>query len=162
MSAGYGKAYFDLVRLRRPRRGLEIGTETGQSAANFLLAAPWGSLVSLDIRPCVEARERIERLGLLMRWRFCQCNSQMPDQVPAFHRGHFDWVYVDGDHSKGAVKKDLALGWGLLSAGGTLVADDYSMVPDVKEACNAFALEKEILWTGVDGHPHGAVWMEKP
>src|SRR5690348_5670211 len=63
MAPGYGTAYYNLVADHRPRWGLEIGTETGLSAANWLLASPYGVLTSVDVAPCPEARTRIAELG---------------------------------------------------------------------------------------------------
>jgi len=37
----------------------------------------------------------------------------------------FDWIYIDGNHSYGAVRQDLELYWGKLKPGGYIVCDDY-------------------------------------
>ena len=39
---------------------------------------------------------------------------------------HFDWVYVDGDHSFKAVMDDLEAWLPKMKSGGLLVADDYN------------------------------------
>lgn len=43
----------------------------------------------------------------------------------AFADGSLDWVYVDGDHRKEAVLRDLELYLPKLKAGGLLTGDDY-------------------------------------
>ena len=45
-------------------------------------------------------------------------------------------VFIDGSHEYLNVKRDLELGWELLSPGGALVADDYIGFPGVTLACD--------------------------
>lgn len=40
--------------------------------------------------------------------------------------GSLDWVYIDGDHSYGAVVADLEAWWTKIVPGGLLAGDDYS------------------------------------
>ena len=44
-----------------------------------------------------------------------------------FSQEYFDWVYIDGDHSCDAVKKDLAFYYPLIKHGGFLCGDDYGL-----------------------------------
>ena len=37
----------------------------------------------------------------------------------------FDFVYVDGDHSRNQVLKDLKNSWSVLNSNGFLLVDDY-------------------------------------
>ena len=37
----------------------------------------------------------------------------------------FDFIYIDGDHSKDQVLKDLQNSWAVLNANGFLLVDDY-------------------------------------
>jgi hypothetical protein len=59
--------------------------------------------------------------------------ATMPD-------GHLDWVYVDGDHSYGAVRDDLELSRRKVRPGGILAGDDYDW-PEVRRAVNQFLEE---------------------
>ena len=43
----------------------------------------------------------------------------------AFGDGHFDWVYIDGDHVYDAVRKDLEIFHTKVKAGGIISGDDY-------------------------------------
>ena len=60
-------------------------------------------------------------------------NAQIAD-------GSVDCVFVDGDHSYSAVKKDLAFWWKKIRVGGMLLGDDYWM-SDVSRAVHEFATE---------------------
>lgn len=44
-----------------------------------------------------------------------------------FPKKYFNWVYIDGDHSYDAVKKDLAFYHPLIKEGGFLCGDDYGL-----------------------------------
>lgn len=44
-----------------------------------------------------------------------------------FPNHYFNWVYLDGDHSYHAVKKDLEFYYPLIKKGGYLCGDDYGL-----------------------------------
>ena len=58
-------------------------------------------------------------------------NDQIPDS-------HLDCVFVDGDHSYEAVKKDLPFWWKKVRVGGQMLGDDYWM-EGVARAVHEFA-----------------------
>ena len=58
-------------------------------------------------------------------------NNQIADES-------LDCVFVDGDHSYGAVLADLSFWWTKVRTGGQLLGDDYWM-PDVQRAVDQFA-----------------------
>lgn len=60
-------------------------------------------------------------------------NEDIPDES-------LDCIFIDGDHSYEAVKKDLAFWWNKLKKNGTLLGDDYYM-GEVKRAVEEFANE---------------------
>jgi len=47
-----------------------------------------------------------------------------------FPEQYFDWVYIDGDHSYNAAKKDLEFYYPLMKKGGHLCGDDYGLWED--------------------------------
>jgi Methyltransferase domain len=60
-----------------------------------------------------------------------------------FRKGHFDWIYIDGDHSFESVLADLNAWFPKLKAGGTIICDDYTWMDEartysVKRAVEAF------------------------
>jgi predicted O-methyltransferase YrrM len=42
----------------------------------------------------------------------------------------FDFIYIDGDHTAGAVLTDACMAWPLLKSGGIMLFDDYHWNPD--------------------------------
>lgn len=65
------------------------------------------------------------------------------DAALDFEDGFLDFVFIDGDHSYSAVKKDIATYYPKIRSGGIVAGHDYSF-PDVKNALKEF-LEKHSL-----------------
>jgi len=57
--------------------------------------------------------------------------------------GGLDCVFIDGDHSYEAVKRDLPFWWKKIRVGGMMLGDDYWMEP-VARAVNEFSLENNL------------------
>lgn len=47
------------------------------------------------------------------------------DELARFPDGHFDWVYIDGNHLYDFVRRDLELSWQKTKPGGVICGDDY-------------------------------------
>ena len=69
-----------------------------------------------------------------------------------------DWVYVDGDHSYKGVMHDLTNALRVLKPGGSILGDDYSMVPpkaghkpDVKRAVDDFVQQHNLKFDNFYG-----------
>jgi hypothetical protein len=65
-------------------------------------------------------------------------NEQVPD-------GSLDCVFVDGDHSYGAVLADLEFWWKKVRSGGQLLGDDFWMI-DVSRAVQCFASNNKLTF----------------
>jgi len=73
------------------------------------------------------------------------------DAVASFDDGYFDWIYVDGDHTRAAVTRDLAMFSPKVAPGGMILGHDYNNGPvyadqlnfGVVEAVNDFVLEND-------------------
>jgi hypothetical protein len=71
-----------------------------------------------------------------------------------FSDGHFDFVYIDADHTEPAVQKDINAWWPKVRSGGVLAGHDYShAAPVVKgtvlkfgviEAVNKFVQQNKV------------------
>lgn len=119
------------VRLERPRRVLEIGTDNGGTL--YLLAwasAPDARILSLDIREYSRLRRQLfrsfGRRGQRIDVR--QCDSHLP-LTHAFVKRFFggtpiDLLFIDGDHSYEGVRRDFELYEPLVRTGGMIALHD--------------------------------------
>lgn len=82
----------------------------------------------------------IQNLGRhCSRVRFIRDKSvNAVNKMPPKHRGHLGFVYIDGDHSYGAVVKDIETWWPEVKAGGILAGHDFNW-EGVREAVTEFA-----------------------
>lgn len=61
------------------------------------------------------------------------------EAVVQFEDGSLDFVYLDGDHNYGSIKKDLAAWVKKVRSGGLLMGDDYTQqFPGVRKAIDEF------------------------
>jgi cephalosporin hydroxylase len=127
----------ELVRELRPATVVEIGTDEGGTLFLWTwVAAPDATLVAVDVRP----------LGLLGRWStyafvrrglarerqrvklVMPVDSQSPATVDRVRRllgdRPVDFLFVDGDHSYDAVKRDYELWSPLVRRGGLIAFHD--------------------------------------
>jgi Methyltransferase domain len=68
------------------------------------------------------------------------------DLIEILQGAPLDWLYIDGNHSKGFVRQDLELSWRCLRSGGYVTGDDYFWRDldgsyGVREAVDEFAAE---------------------
>jgi len=66
--------------------------------------------------------------------------------------GHFDYVYIDADHTYPAVKEDILAWWPKVRSGGILGGHDYKdkkisrkVFCGVKQAVNEFVFENDLV-----------------
>lgn len=71
------------------------------------------------------------------------------DVLAGLPDGHLDWIYIDGDHSYEAVKRDLELSFNKVRKGGFIAGDDYQLgkwwKDGVVRAVNEFIGTRPIL-----------------
>jgi hypothetical protein len=80
--------------------------------------------------------------------------------LPEFPEQYFDWVYVDGMHTKEAALRDLHLAWPKIKRDGFLLGHDFSnnQVSEEKgfgvvDAVNEFAAETGVLFLAMTMEP---------
>lgn len=107
---------------RLPQGGvvLEVGTDTGAFAREILaISAPRAlHIIDLDLSrlvPDVAADARVTLHKGLSHERI----AEFPD-------AHFDWIYIDADHSHAGVERDAAAAAPKLRPGGALVFNDFA------------------------------------
>ena len=69
------------------------------------------------------------------------------DAVTSFPDNHFDWVYIDADHTYKGIKADLGLWWPKVKPGGFLAGHDYhekASWVQVKKAVDEFLKDNDL------------------
>lgn len=141
-----------LADLAAGKRVLEIGSYYGLST--ICMAQTAESVVCID--PCDGRatptpgdtdevfRGNVERYGVAAKVRLLVGITE--EVAPALEAKSFDLVFIDGDHSRSAVKKDIAHALRLLAPGGLIAFHDYNTTqdPDVTVAVN------QLLFAGAE------------
>ena len=142
--------YFLLWKIgatRPPKRILEIGTRTGISLCQLLSSMSREALDRIEKIVCVDpfdewtspglVRANLKHLNLnavgLHGENTIRIETMKSEEYFAHadseHKDQFDYILVDGDHSKEAAKKDLDAAHELLEKGGLIIFDDISTAP---------------------------------
>jgi hypothetical protein len=132
--------------------GVEIGVQWGISALAMLqhgcflyLVDPWvnyegfGSVSGPKWDAIQEEiyRECRDRLAPYDDGRHFAILRMKSEDAARFIPDNLDFVWVDGNHARDYVKRDLELYWPKIRRGGILCGHDYG--GEVKEAVDAFA-----------------------
>lgn len=115
------------------KRALEIGSFEGASAVWLLDMIPNLKITCIDtFESCFDDvtgkyEQRFDRNVAEYGKRVTKLKGRSTDVLKTFSsRKKFDLIYIDGDHTYEAVKKDAELAWPLLRSGGLLIFDDYN------------------------------------
>lgn len=123
------------------KRIVELGTRSGNSTLALLEAAKQigGSVLSMDVQPCHEARRRVTGAGLDSIWTFWQANDlEVPSsQVPQ----PIDLLFIDTLHTYNQMKAELAKYGPMMRSGGWIVIHDYVAFPGLTEAVREYVTE---------------------
>ena len=110
-------------------RVLEIGTFQGSTVSYWASRKPNACFLSVDNFAWVGDGTR---KGNAAKWVENQCTPNMhlfigtaQDLSQIVDRGHFDVVFIDGDHSYDGVRKDLLTAHAMLTPGGHIMGHDY-------------------------------------
>lgn len=84
---------------------VEVGTGMGESTLALALAAlkTGGHVTTIDVEQCWEAKHLIEEHDLQEQVTFLEIDK---DNIPRY-RSNIDFLFIDGDHSKAGVLKDI-------------------------------------------------------
>lgn len=148
MRKKYGKTFFDTYQVLwaigvylKPRRILEIGTRTGISLCQLLSAH--NELETVEKVVCVDPFDAFTSANLV-RTNLAHLNINLGPKLkiePIRSQDYFtnlkssttqetfDYILVDGDHSKEVAGYDLREAHELLEKGGIIVFDDISTAP---------------------------------
>jgi SAM-dependent methyltransferase len=112
---------YDLVT-NLPRRGrvAEVGTYRGEFARHILSACDPAELhlIDLDVSRLDPAVAYDSRVAIHRGFSHAML-AQFPDN-------HFDWIYIDGDHSHQGASRDTRIAAAKVKPGGYLVFNDFA------------------------------------
>jgi len=151
--------------------GAEIGVAAGGFAYNVLLKMqpsklylidPWQYGMQADVETLPLTPE-IQKNRDQMYLQVCNVFAPYPnveviraksqDVANQFPDQYFDYVYIDGEHSYEAVKRDLNNYYPKVKVGGHIIGDDYGWA-GIADAVQEFlkAHKDEIYWYGNPYH----------
>jgi hypothetical protein len=128
---------YTLKKLGNIDKAIEIGVKEGKNAVEIVnvvnelyLVDPY--LPYKDIQSIVTQKdqdiykkEMLDRIAPYKdKVKFYQTTSEEASKM--FDNEYFDYVYIDGDHSYEAVKKDLELWYPRVKKGGILAGHDFN------------------------------------
>ena len=121
---------------------LEIGTRSGESTEVLAECAKelGGKLTSIDIDPCISAKERIKSKNLESNWKFIQNNSLDVDWNEPI-----DHMFIDGLHTYEQVSKELRKYEPFVTHGGIITLHDIIHDPPVLDAIEEYIKDKPNL-----------------
>lgn len=174
------ETFFDLYHFNwswaiehKPRTILEIGTRTGISLCQLLSAyidhSQIERIVCCDlfndgfISPAL-VKHNLKLVGIpqstIDKVEFCVGDSKLT--VPTI-KGQFDYILVDGDHSKEGARTDLANVFPLIAPDGVVVFDDIG--PDGMDLLDVWHEFREAHRSGFDWYENldgkGLGWARK-
>lgn len=111
----------------------EVGTQTGRFADHIFKVAKPGKLHLFDL-----SLEWYDSSLLVDPIRRGDVEIHVGDsstELRKFPAGHFDWLYIDGDHSYAGVQRDIEAAIDTVKQDGVLVFNDYAIWSPL-EVCN--------------------------
>ena len=150
----YVASKYEIAKRFRPRRICEIGVFSGIAAKCFLAASPEAEYVGIDNmcdeREMVNSPQAVANaMRDLLDMRFkatilvqdSQTLSELPDP-------HYDFIHVDGNHSRAGAAHDVKLAWNALTDDGHIIVDnghDMGVATGVFDALFDLRYGKELI-----------------
>lgn len=103
----------------------EVGTQTGRFADHIFKTARPTKLHLFDLS--LELFDKDMLVEPLADGRVEIHIGDSSTQLAKFPAEHFDWLYIDGDHSYSGVKRDMAQAIRTVKRDGFLVFNDYTI-----------------------------------
>lgn len=166
-------AFADLCNARGIKRAVEVGTDRGVFAEQFLDRWQGELLICVDPWAPYDAmpydRESDRRMAEHRLWRFGARIRLLPVESTQWAAAigqdyHPGFVYIDGDHRYESVRADLAAWWPQVAAGGILAGHDY--MPEhtgVRQAVDEFvSVHRLALQKTAELAEYRSWWVAKP
>lgn len=147
---------FIMEHIKTPMIGVEVGVFKGGNALRLLslnvtkliLVDPYSADKYLRrdyMQKELDAAMKImlERLDLHLKSGHAEfIKKPSVEAAKDYPDNHFDFVYIDGDHSYKGAKEDMVAWYPKVKPGGILCGHDFVTLT-VEEACREFATEKK-------------------
>jgi predicted O-methyltransferase YrrM len=125
MASLHRQTLVELVKANGWRRGAELGVDSGVLFGMLLRECPDLHLTGVDLFPDMERSHRVFEYEAGYSDR-CEVLKMSTDEASLlFEDGHFDFVFIDADHSYQAVKSDIRHWASKVRSGGWLGGHDY-------------------------------------
>jgi Methyltransferase domain len=135
-----------MVKVLQPGSIFEFGTYHGWTTANLAMNAPEGcKLYTMDQQRLPHLDPWIERV--FREKSVVQLTADSREYDYDTHRGTMDFIFIDGDHSRGGVENDTMAALGMLAENGTIVWHDYNPEHEhVVAYLNSMASERQLFF----------------
>lgn len=139
----------DLVKAQGWTRGAELGVDKGVLFNMLLTGCPNLHLVGVDTCIVPKRREKCAEIVSDFPERAMLMEQTTHEAARHFPDGHFDFVFIDADHSAEAVTQDITDWQPKVRKGGWLGGHDYNhKFPGVVQAVQKAFGAKVKLWPG--------------
>lgn len=121
---------------------LELGVRSGESTIAFLQAAKEinGKVTSIDVNPCIEAKDLVQNYNLQNYWTFIQGNDmEIKWDKPIDH------LFIDTSHEYQHTFNELVKYEPIVRDDGIITMHDIVSYPGVQEAINDYLKERPHL-----------------
>ena len=117
---------------------VELGVRAGNSTLVLLEAANGigGRVLSVDLDPCVEAKNRVNKAGFGPAWKFLEGNDLEIRESDIFQP--IDLLFIDSSHLYTHTVAELEKYSAHLKAGSWVAFHDYVSFPGVTQAVHEF------------------------
>jgi predicted O-methyltransferase YrrM len=117
---------------------VELGVRTGNSTLVLLEAAQriGGRVLSIDIDPCMEARNRVDKAGFGPLWKFLEGNDLEIRESDIIQP--IDFLFIDSSHLYRHTVAELEKYSAYLRRGSWIAFHDYVSFPGVTRAVHEF------------------------
>ena len=153
MPSVHRQTLVELVRANGWKRGAELGVDKGVLFGLLLKSCPDLHLTGVDTFPDMQRSRRVFDYEAGYSDRCEVLRMTTTEAARLFEDEHFDFVFIDADHSYKAVKQDITHWEPKVRPGGWLGGHDYHerKFPGVVKAVN------ELLGARVTEYP-GTIW----
>lgn len=119
---------------------LELGTRTGESTIALLLATKEleGTMTSVDVDECHEAKSKVKKFSLEKYWNFIQS-----DDLTLNWETPIDHLFIDTSHEYDHTLAELKKFEPLVRKGGIITFHDITSSPPVLNAINDFIIDRK-------------------